>query len=78
MADMVAARLAGVLRQQQLQQVHQVLQPKQQQPLPQQLRSMPQQQQQQQQQSPGVEEDLRSSFGDFSCLQDLQNILDSC
>jgi hypothetical protein len=77
MADMVAARLAGVLRQQQLQQVHQVLQPKQQQPLPQQLRSMPQQQQQQQQ-SPGVEEDLRSSFGDFSCLQDLQNILDSC
>jgi hypothetical protein len=77
MADMVAARLAGVLRQQQQlqkQQAQQVLQPKQQQPLPQQLRSMPQQQQQ----SPGVGEDLRSSFGDFSCLQDLQNILDSC
>jgi hypothetical protein len=77
---MVAARLAGVLRQQQLQkqQAQQVLQPKQQQALPQQIRRMPQQQRQQQQQSPGVEEDLRSSFGDFSCLQDLQNILDGC
>lgn len=76
---MIAARLAGVLRQQQQLQAVQPVVPRQRQL----------QQQQQVAEAPrqpvtgadgpgGKEEDLGSSFGDFSCLQDLQSLLDSC
>lgn len=78
MADVIAARLAGVLRQQQQLQAVQPVVPQQRQPQQQQLAEAPRQPVTAADGLGGKEEDLSSSFGDFSCLQDLQSLLDSC